>query len=361
MDEILIQRFLNNSVETWGIFLTSLLLGFLFVRIIKRTLVNWLKRLAQKTESQLDDFIVDTLESAALPILSIIIVYSSLHILSIPSKGEKIIHMAFMFSLMYFGLNIITSLIRYTLFNYIGRGVDADQKRKQARGVLILVNIFIWGLGIVFVVNNLGYNVTTIITGLGIGGIAIALAAQTILGDLFSYFIIFFDRPFEIGDYVTVGDKGGNIEKVGIKTTRIRTLNGEQLVCSNTYLTNNPLHNFKRMDQRRVVFKMGIVYNTDLELVKQIPEIVKGIIASREKIRVDRGHFSGLGASSLDFEFVYYVETADYAFYMDRQQEIFFELLTRFAELGIEFAYPTQTLFLQKAEPPVKENDLLPA
>lgn len=356
MDEILIQRFLDNTVQTWIIFAVVLLVGLSLIRLIKRTLIRKLKKLAAKTDNNLDDFIIDTIESAALPIISIVICYSALHILKIPAKGEKVIHMAFMFCMLYYALNILTSLIRFLLFNYIGKGADADLKKKQARGVLILVNLFIWVLGLVFVVNNLGYNVTTIITGLGIGGIAIALAAQTILGDLFSYFIIFFDRPFEIGDYVTVGAAAGNIEKVGIKTTRIRTLNGEQLVCSNTYLTNNPLHNFKRMEQRRIVFKFGIVYQTPVGLVKQIPDLVKSIIASKENVRADRGHFSGFGASSLDFEFIYFIESPDYTLYMDRQQEIYFEILSKFEELGIDFAYPTQTLFLNQTQP-IIEND----
>ena len=180
---------------------------------------------------------------------------------------------------------------------------------------------------------------------MGIGGIAIALAAQTILGDLFSYFVIFFDRPFQIGDFIIVEDNMGTIEYIGIKTTRIRTLSGEQLICSNTYLTNSRIHNYKRMEERRIVFKLGVTYQTTSEIVKEIPVIVKEIIESTKDVRLDRGHFSGFGDFSLDFEFVYYILSADYNVFMDKQQEIYHRILCRFESEKIDFAYPTQTLY----------------
>lgn len=142
----------------------------------------------------------------------------------------------------------------------------------------------------------------------------------------------------------------GVVEYVGIKTTRLRTLGGEQLVCSNTYLTSTPVHNYKRMEQRRIVFKLGVVYQTTHEQLKQIPEIVNSIIRSKEKIRLDRGHFSGFGDSSPDFEFVYYVESGEYNFYMDRQQEIYLGIFAAFEAGKIEFAYPTQTLFVSSQD-----------
>ncbi len=346
MEEILGMKFLGNTLENWAVFIAVLLVGIIILYNIKRILLRKLKELVTRTQSNFDDFIVDVIERSGVPMLYVILFYSAIHSLLLPVKVSKVIHVAFMFAMLYFAIAIISSLIRHFIFSFLGRGADAEIKKKQARGILILVNIAIWVIGIVFVINNLGYNVTTIITGLGIGGIAIALAAQTILGDLFSYFIIFFDRPFEIGDFVSVGDKSGTIEKVGIKTTRIKTLNGEQLVCANTYLTNNPLQNFKKMQERRIVLKLGVTYDTPPEKIKAIPDLVKAIISSKEDIRLDRGHFSGFGASSLDFEFIYYVLSPDYALYMDRQQSIGFDILDKFADNDIEFAYPTQTLFI---------------
>ncbi len=203
-----------------------------------------------------------------------------------------------------------------------------------------------WILALVFLVNNLGYNVTTIITGLGIGGIAVALAAQAVLGDFFSYFVIFFDRPFEIGDFIIVDDKIiGAIEYIGVKTTRIRAISGEQIVCSNKDLTDSRVHNYKKMMRRRVVFSIGVIYQTTAEQMKKIPGIIKSIIESTENATFDRSHFSAFGDFSMNFETVYFIESPDYNMYMDAQQSIYLEILQAFEKEKIEFAYPTQTLF----------------
>ncbi len=217
---------------------------------------------------------------------------------------------------------------------------------KELRGVTTILNIFIWVLGFVFLMDNLGFNVSTVIAGLGVGGIAVALAAQAILGDLFAYFVIFFDRPFEIGDFIIVGDKLGSVEYIGLKTTRIRSLGGEQLVFSNKDLTDSRIHNYKKMERRRVVFSIGVIYQTTAEQLEMIPKMVRKIIEDQEDIVFDRGHFARYGDSSLDFEFVYYVIGADYNKYMDIQQAINLNMFKEFENKGIEFAYPTRTLFI---------------
>jgi small-conductance mechanosensitive channel len=174
--------------------------------------------------------------------------------------------------------------------------------------------------------------------------VAIALASQTILGDLFNYFVIFFDKPFEVGDFIIVDDKMGSIEYIGVKSTRIRTLSGEQLICSNTNLVNARIHNYKRMETRRVVFTLGVVYNTSPEKVQRIPVLIKDIILSQKDTRFDRAHFSAFGQFSLTFEVVYYILSADYNLYMDRQQAIYLAILNAFKREGVQFALPTQTL-----------------
>jgi small-conductance mechanosensitive channel len=165
---------------------------------------------------------------------------------------------------------------------------------------------------------------------------------------LFSYFVIFFDRPFEVGDFITVQDKVGTVEYTGIKTTRLRALTGEQLVFSNTDLTNSRIHNFKKMQERRVLFRIGVVYQTSAAQLKEIPQIVKNIIEKHSDVRFDRGHFATYGDFSLNFEFVYFVIGSEYVKYMDTQQSINLEIYDEFEKRGIEFAYPTQTLFVNK-------------
>ena len=209
---------------------------------------------------------------------------------------------------------------------------------------MIIINVVIWALGIVFVIDNLVGDVTTIIAGLGIGGIAIALAAQNILGDLFNYFVILFDRPFEVGDFIIVDDKLGAVEYIGIKTTRIRSLSGEQLIIGNSNLTTSRIHNYKRMFRRRVLFTIDIEYGTPLEVVKEVPGLLRSIVESQQNITFDRAHFAKYADWSLRFEVVYYVTSPDYNVYMDIQQNINFKIYEEFNKRKIGFAFPTQTL-----------------
>jgi len=196
---------------------------------------------------------------------------------------------------------------------------------------------------------NFGVNITTFITGLGVGGVAVALAVQNILGDLFASLSIVLDKPFVIGDSLAVGEFQGTVEHVGLKTTRLRSLGGEQLIFSNGELTKSRMRNYGRMAERRVVFKIGVTYDTPREKLAQIPAWIKQIITEQPQTRVDRSHFAAYGDFALTFETVYYVLSPDYNTYMDIQQTINLKIHERFEKEGIEFAFPTQTLILERA------------
>jgi small-conductance mechanosensitive channel len=227
---------------------------------------------------------------------------------------------------------------------------NGETKLKQIGGIMVVLKILVWSIGLLALFSNLGYDVTTVLTGLGIGGIAIALAAQNILGDLFNYFVIFFDRPFEVGDFITVDDKKGTVEYIGIKTTRIRSITGEQLIISNSNLTSSRIHNFKRLESRRVVFTIGVVYGLPLEKLRMIPDIIKQIVEKSALVRFDRVHFTRYGDFSLDYEVVFFVDTPEYNTYMDILQQINFGIYEKFASEKIDFAFPTQTLIFNRPE-----------
>jgi small-conductance mechanosensitive channel len=203
---------------------------------------------------------------------------------------------------------------------------------------------------VLFALDNVGIKVTALVAGLGVGGIAIALAVQNILGDLFASLSIVLDKPFVVGDFVILGEFMGNVEHVGLKTTRVRSLSGEQIVFSNNDLLSSRLRNFGRLRERRALFTLGVTYQTPREKLQKIPGMIKQAIESIEKTRFDRSHFKSYGAFSLDFETVYYVLGADYALYMDIQQKINLQIHEMFENEGIEFAYPTQTVFVEKGE-----------
>lgn len=346
--DILNTTFLDNTFLTWLIAASIIIASVIIVKAVKVVVIRRLKNWALNTKTTWDNFIIEVVDKSVLPILYISAFYFALQTLKLPENIDKIIQVAYMFAFTYFILKIISAAFKKFIYSFIQRSEESESKQKQAGGLIAIVNIIIWICGIIFLIDNMGYNVTTLIAGLGVGGIAIALAAQAVLGDLFSYFVIFFDRPFEIGDFVQLGPDNGIIEYIGIKTTRIRTLSGEQLICSNTDLTNSRLRNYKRMEKRRVVFSLGVTYQTTHSQLSEIPNIVKGIVSSKPQLQFDRGHFSGYGDFSLNFEFVYYVLDADYNLYMDNQQEVYLEIFSAFEKKEIDFAYPTQTIVMDK-------------
>ena len=350
MKEFLDQTLWGNTAERYLIAVGIFVGGIILIKIFKTIILHRLKKWAEKTETTLDDFLIKGIEKSIVPLLYYGAFYAGITSLTLNAQTRKIIEIVSLVLLTFFIVRFISSTLMFTLTYFIKKQERGEEKARQLRGMTVLINIFVWVIGIVFLMDNLGFNISAVVAGLGIGGIAIALAAQAILGDLFSYFVIFFDRPFEVGDFINVGDKVGTVEYTGIKTTRVRALSGEQLVFANTDLTNSRIHNFKKMEKRRVVFKLGVVYQTLADTLAEIPNLVKEIIEKQPDTTFDRGHFATYGDFSLNFEFVYFVLSSDYVKFMDTQQRINLEIYKEFENRGIEFAYPTQTLFVNKEE-----------
>jgi len=348
--EFLQQEYWGNTLLNYCISALIIIIGFFLLQIIKRIALGRLQKWVEKTDSTADDFLVRGIRRSLVPILYAVLIYIALGNLNLPPKWDHVIKILFSLCVTVFVIRAITTSLQFMLTGYLSKQENGEEKTRQVRGIMIIISAVIWVIGILFLLNNWGVNVTTFIAGLGIGGIAIALAAQTILGDLFSYFVIFFDRPFEIGDFIIVQDKMGSVEYIGIKTTRLRSLSGEQLVFSNTDLTNSRVHNYKRMETRRIVFQFGVPLHTPREKVARIGSIVKDIITRMDGVRFDRAHFLSFGASRLEFEVVYIVLTGDYNKYMDYQQAINLEMFAEFEKEGIEFALPVQTLYVQNQE-----------
>jgi len=227
-----------------------------------------------------------------------------------------------------------------------------DRAALGSLGIIrFILTVAIWTVAGLLTLDNLGIDITALVAGLGIGGIAVALAVQNVLGDLFASLSITLDRPFIIGDFLVVGDVLGSVEHIGVKSTRLRSLNGEQVIVANSDLLGSRIRNYGRMSERRVVFQTGITYETPLALVERVPQVIREIIESQPDVRFDRSHFVRHGASSLDFETVYYVLSADYNRYMDIHQAICLELHRQLQGLGIDFAYPTQRLVIDAPHP----------
>lgn len=338
-------QFWGNTILAYSIAAGGIIIAWLVIRLLRGRVLKKILEYTSKTESKYDDILFSSIQKFILPWIYIFVNYQILQQLNWSPKWERVLHVAMAVVTTYYFVSIINHVLTLMLTGIMRKRNETEYRMKQMRGALLVLKVIVWAVAIVFLIDNLGYNVTTMIAGLGVGGIAIALAAQTILGDLFGYFVIFFDKPFEIGDYVTWGDKSGNIEYIGIKTTRIRSLSGEQLVVTNSDLTKQALSNFKSLQQRREVLRIGVTYDTPVDVLHDIPRMLKEIVESKPKTRFDRAHMAALADSSINFELVYLILTTDYTEYMDIRQAVLFDILTRFRETKINFAYPTQTLY----------------
>ncbi|CDM97058.1 MAG: mechanosensitive ion channel family protein [Limnospira sp. PMC 1291.21] len=345
--EILQEELLTNTLSDYLIAFVIIVLGILAIRVIEQMILRRLKLWAVKTNSRLDDALVKIGDRALIPLAYVAIFYVAITNLSLhPILGNLINAIALIFST-FLGVRLVVSLAEYAMRLYWLNRREIETVDRALNALLPAIRTAAWGLGIIFVLDNLGFNISAVVAGLGIGGVAIALASQGVLQDLFSYFSILFDRPFEIGDFIVVGDMAGSVDYVGIKTTRIKSITGEQVVVPNTNLTASRIHNYKRMERRRILFKIGVIYETPQEKLQQIPALIREIIESIENTLFDRAHFSSFGDFSLDFEIVYHVLSSDYAMYMDIQQRINYELKSAFEARDIEFAYPTQVTYFE--------------
>lgn len=315
-----------------------------FKRIILSRLIKWSKN----TKTTIDDFIVKIFDKNIMPLLYFGAFYISIQDLVLPQQIKRVISISGIALMTVMSIHLLIEIITYALDTFWIKPEKNAARERSLKGFLSVVKIIIWGVGIVFLLDNLGFKISAVIAGLGIGGIAVALAAQAVLGDLFSFFSILFDRPFESGDFIIINDYLGVVEHIGIKTTRIRSLGGELLIFSNTDLTNSRVRNYKKMKERRVVFSLGVVYQTPYDKVKAIPPMIKDIITNVKDTRFDRAHFSSYGDFNLAIEIVYYVLSPDYNKYMDIQQEINLGIMKVFQKEEIEFAFPTQTLYVNK-------------
>jgi len=320
---------------------------FWFIRIV---VLFRAKALAKKTVGTFDDVIVASIESIKAWVYTLVALFAALQFFTLPETTDLIVKGIFFFVVMWQAITIISCFVDYFLKRFLEKDHDGDGvvdpgSATASNMVTLIAQIILWVFGTIFVLSNIGIEVTSLIAGLGVGGIAVAFALQGVLGDLLASFSLYFDKPFRIGDFIVIGNDTGTVEKIGIMSTRIRTLQGEQLIVPNAELTTVRVQNFQRMSERRIVSHFGITYETPQEKVHQVPDIVKSIIDGIEGARFDRVHFTTFADSALVFELVYLVDTSNYAEYLDKQQTFNFELMRILSEKGVEFAYPTRTIY----------------
>lgn len=323
---------------------------YIVLRIFRGRILAAIKKMAKLTKTNMDDLMIEVVEKIPWSFYILLSVYTSLNFIQVGAFVKSVVGYAIIFVGVYYGIKLCYIVIDFSKDRIIKR-------RKEVYGeedvsvINLLANIvkyLMWVIGLLLILANAGIDITALVAGMGVGGLAIALAAQTVLEDVFASFSIYFDKPYKIGDFIVIGSDLGVVERIGIKTTRLGTLQGEELVISNKEMTSTRVHNFGKMPHRRVSFAFGVTYDTPIETLEQIPKKVGEIVKRQNPVRFDRAHFKKFGDFSLDFEVAYYIDTPDYMKYMDIQQAINFDIMKAFKQMHVEFAFPTQTIHTVK-------------
>jgi len=342
----------SNYGANYLMALISFVVFVVALLIFKGLIIRRLEKLAKKTKTKFDDHLIDFINGLRWPFYVILSLFISLQFVNIPASIDKFLNHITIIFVVYYSVKFLQNIFDFAADNLKKKG-----KKEEIEHYSSVIEVFkkvvkgvLWAVAIIIVLSNFGYNVSTLAAGLGIGGIAIAFAFQAILGDIFASFSIYFDKPFKIGDFILIGNDMGTVKHIGIKTTRIQTLQGQELIVSNKELTETRVHNYKKMERRRIVFTFGVEYDTKIKKLEKILEIVKEIFKKIKIADLDRIHFKEFGDFSLNFEVAYYVNKPNYIVYMDTQQEINFALKERFEKEGIVFAFPTQTIFVKKTK-----------
>jgi small-conductance mechanosensitive channel len=314
-----------------------------------------LRRYAELTTTSWDDVALDLFDGVQFWILWVI----AISVLSKSLKrSESIGKVFFVITVLALSLQLIIwgfKLIGNWKKSYLEHKINADPSASAAIGLMYTVIRAVFVAVVVLIaLSNLGVDISALVAGLGVGGIAVALAAQNVLGDLLASLSIVLDKPFVVGDFIVAGADKGTVEQIGIKTTRLRSLSGEQLVLSNKDLLESRIQNFKRMMERRAVQQIGVVYGTNAEKLEEIPNVIRAIVEKQKKLRFDRCHFASYGESSLNFEIVFYVLDSDYNVFMDIQQSVLLDIFKEFSARKIDFAFPTRTLIIERSAPDLK-------
>lgn len=335
--------FFGNSVAAYTEALVVFCAAFLVLKVVQVAVISRLRTLSKRTKTDVDDTFIQIVDSIKPGVYLYVSLYLGLRVLTLSDVVVKVVNILLLIAVVYQVIAAVQILINY----FVRKKLDTEEGGQNAARFLAGITKFVlWVLGLLLVLQNAGINVTSLITGLGIGGVAVAFALQKILEDLFSSFAIYFDKPFVVGDSIKVGEYIGEVEKIGIKSTRIRSVDGEEIVMANKELTTAALQNFRRLEERRAMLRFGVLYETPQEKLEEVPHMVLEEIERTEGVRPHRAHFVAFGDSSLDFQVTYFVESDEYDDFLNAQQAVNLAVHKRLTKEKISMAYPTQTIYM---------------
>jgi len=322
---------------------------FFFFTILRKIILIRISVISSKSDSVFSKTVVQIIRDIKYLFYVILALYLSSRMVVLGENFNNIVRISFVVIMIYEIVLFVQNISMYAIQSYWG-SADAEENENATavNAISLITRITLWVVGVIILLSNLGIEISALVASLGVSSIAIAFALQSILADIFSSFSIYFDQPFKVGDFIIVGTDMGVVKKIGIKTTRLQTLQGQLLVIPNHELTNTRINNYKQMESRRVVFEVGVVYGTPVEKLRKIPQFIKDIIDAQDLTDFDRSHFSEIGSHSLNFETVYYVRSNDFANYRDVHQAICLGIYEKFEAEGLDFAFPTQTIIMEK-------------
>lgn len=339
----------NNSVLNY-VFAVVIFLGLMFLlRLFKGIAVGRLRAISLRTRNDVDDLVMDMIDKLGWPFYVLVGLLTALTYLVLPGWLDVILKTAWLLVGGFYIIRVALTFVDYILSKATAKAKDAEGVDEAIVGLLgRLIKGSVWIIAFFVLLANYGVNISGLLAGAGIVGLAVAFSLQQVLGDIFASFSIFLDKPFSVGDFIIIGTDMGTVQHIGIRSTRILTLQGQELIVSNRELTTVRVNNYKKLERRRVVFSIGVTYDTPATKLKKIPGIIKKIIDDADNVDFDRAHFKEFAASSLNFEVVFFVKQGDYYVYMNALQEINLNMLTTFKKEKIEFAFPTQTIHVEK-------------
>ncbi len=349
LQSLLGAEFFGNEVPQYFLALLIFLLALAALYLLRDIIFARLRKLAENTKTDLDDMVLDLIRQIKAPEYQLLAFYAAIRHLHRTPLFDSCLRVTILLVFTYRTITLLQQVLDYWV-NKIsaGRGLGEAARASVVQSVQVILHAAVWVAAGLFLLANMGVNVSAFLTGLGIGGVAVALAAQAILGDLFNFFVILLDKPFIVGDFIEADTITGTVEHIGLKSVRLRSLSGEMIIVANSKLLGAGLKNYRNMTRRRVALKTSVVYQTTPETLKRIPGMLRAAVEGAEKASFDRSNLYSLGASSMDFETIYYVDSPDYAVYMNAQEQILRAIVESFAREGIKFAHPTQTLFVNK-------------
>ena len=326
--------------------LAKLLIGIAVTLFLSFLLRSVLPRLSKRSKTSFDDFLLKALADSVIPFGFVVILILTEKELGLPINAEKIYDIV---------LRIIGTIVLIRLVNRVGsrflngltRRSGNEDLEQLLPNILPLLKALVWAIGSLVLLQSLGVKMTIIWGLLSAGGIGIGLALKEPAQELFAYLMILLDKPFTVGQFISVGSTSATVERIGVRSTHLRSLRGEQVVMSNSTLTGSTILNFAEMAQRRMIYSIGVTYDTSVEKMKAIPTMIQAIIDSKEHSTFNRCHFTEFADSSLNFELVYYIDTRDFTVALNEQQAINLEIMEAFAREGIDFAFPSQTRYVE--------------